>query len=102
MVEKERKIKYFKRLLRIKGKIVAKGSTKKGNITLSVAKGDEEYKFIVLKFHKERYSLAEKIQIGKSVSIWGIPKFRMNICTRLKLLDKGIDESMQTKIENFE
>lgn len=101
MVEKERKIKYFKRLLRIKSKITAKGTTKKENITISVAKNDEEYKFVVLKSHKERFALAEKLQVGESVSIWGIPKFRMTICTKLKILDNPIDKEKQTNIQDF-
>src|SRR3989344_8176750 len=39
LANKEKKIKLFKRRLRIKGKITEKGTTKKGNITLKVKKG---------------------------------------------------------------
>ncbi len=49
LANKEKKIKEYKRRLRVKGKIVEKGTTKKGNITLKVKKDDNEYKFTVLK-----------------------------------------------------
>jgi len=81
------------------GKVVAKGETKKGNITLTIRKGEDNFRFTVLKSHKESFALAEKMAVGKSVSVHGIPKFRMIICTRLKVLDKGIDESKQRKLE---
>ena len=98
MANKERKIKEFKRRLRIRGKVTAKGKTKKGNLTLTVKKDEDEFKFTVLKSHKERFALAEKLAVGKSVSVMGIPKFRMIICTKLKVLDKGIDMSKQRKL----
>ncbi len=98
MANKEKKIKEFKKRLRMKGKVIAKGTTKKGNITLIVRGGEDEFKFTVLKSHKESFALAEKLSVGKSVSVQGIPKFRMIICTKLKLLDKGIDESKQGKL----
>ena len=98
LANKEKKIKEFKRRLRIKGKVVGKGTTKKGNITLKIRKDDNEYKFTVLKSHKERFALAEKLKMNNSVSIEGISKFRMIICTRLKALEKGIQESKQTKL----
>ena len=99
MASKEKKIKEFKKRLRIKGKVLAKGETKKGNITLTIRKGEDEFKFTVLKSHKESFALAERLSIGKSVSVHGIPKFRMIICTRLKVVEKGIDESKQKKLE---
>ena len=98
MANKEKKIKEFKKRLRIKGKVLAKGETKKGNITLTIRKGEDEFKFTVLKSHKESFALAESLSIGESVSIQGIPKFRMIICTKLKMLEKGIDESRQRKL----
>ena len=98
LANKEKKIKEFKRRLRIKGKITEKGTTKKGNITLKVKKDDNEYIFTVLKSHKERFTLAEKLKINHGVSAEGIPKFRMVICTRLKALEKGIQEGKQTKL----
>ncbi len=98
LANKEKKIKEYKRKLRVKGKITSKGTTKKGNITLKVKKEDNEYKFTVLKSHKDRFAIAEKLTTGKSVSIEGIPKFRMVICTRLKTLEKGISEGKQTKL----
>lgn len=98
MARMEKKIKEFKKRLRLKGKVVAKGTTKKGNITLTVKRDEDELKFTVLKSHKESFALAERLSIGKSVSAHGIPKFRMIICTRLKVLDKGVDESKQRKL----
>ena len=99
LADKERNIKEFKRRLRIKGKITKKGTTKKGNITLNIKKNDDEYKFIVLHSHKERFALAQKLNIGNSISITGIPKIKIIICTKLKLLTKEIDESKQTTLE---
>ena len=101
LADKERKIKEYKRRLRVKGKVTAKGTTKKGNITLTIQKDEDDFKFTVLKFHKERYVLAEKLKIGRSVSIEGIPKFRMIICTRLKTLDRGLMKGKQVKLESF-
>ena len=34
-----------------------------------MGKEDEDYSFIVIKTHKERYALAEKLSLGKVVSI---------------------------------
>jgi len=98
LANKEKKIKEFKRRLRIKGRVTEKGTTKKGNITLKVKRDENEYKFTVLKSHKERFALAEKLTAGRSVSLEGIPKFRMIICIRLKALEKGIQEGKQTKL----
>ena len=101
LANKEKKIKEFKRRLRIKGKITEKGTTKKGNITLKVEKDNNEYKFTVLKSHKERFTLAEKLKLNNSISIEGIPKFRMIICTRLKALEKGLTSGKQNKLEGY-
>ncbi len=98
LANKEKKIKEYKRRLRVKGKIIEKGTTKKSNITLKVKKDDNEYRFTVLKSHKDRFALAEKLKMNNSVTIEGIPKFRMIICTRLKALEKGIQEGKQTKL----
>ncbi len=59
-------------------------------------KEENEYKFTILKSHKERFSLAEKLAVGKSVSLEGIPRFRMIICTRLKALAKGTGHVFET------
>lgn len=99
MVKKEKKIKEFKKRLRIKGKLIAKSTTKKGNITLKIKKDENEYKFTVLKSHKERFALAEKLTMGRSVAIEGINKFRIIICTRLKILEKGIQQGKQAKLQ---
>ena len=101
LADEEKKTKEYKRRLRIKGKIAAKATTKKGNITLTIEKEEDNFKFTVLKSHKERYALAEKLQLGRSISIEGIPKFRMTICTRLKALDRGIMKGKQAKLESF-
>ena len=98
LVKKEKKIKEFKKRLRVRGKLIAKRMTKKGNITLRVKNAEDELKFIVIKSHKETFALAEKIAIGRSVSVTGIPKLRMIICTKLKILAKGIDESRQRRL----
>ncbi|MEW5896663.1 MAG: hypothetical protein AB1668_03155 [Nanoarchaeota archaeon] len=98
LANKEKKIKEYKRRLRTRGKITNKGTTKNGNFTLKIKKENNEYKFTVLRSHKERFALAEKLKIGQSISVEGIPKFRMIICTRLKALEKGIQEGKQTKL----
>ena len=90
LANKEKKIKGYKRRLRIKGKVVDKGITINGNITLTIKKDEEEYKITVLKSHQERFALAKRLSDGESISVEGIPKFRMIICTRLKALEKGI------------
>ena len=100
LANKEKKIKEFKRRLRIKGKITEKGTTKKGNITLKIKKDDTSYKFTLLKSHQDRFALAEKLTTGKSVFVEGIPKSRMIICTRLNVLEKGISEGEQTKLNS--
>ena len=102
LADKEKKVKEYKRRIRVKGRIIAKGKTKKGNITLKIEKEGEGCNFTVIKSHKERYALAEKLQIGRSVSIEGIPKFRIIICTRLKAADKELAKGKQVKLEGFE
>ena len=102
LVDQEKKVKEYKRRIRVKGRIIAKGKTKKGNITLKVEKEGEIYTFAVIKSHKERFALAEKLEIGRSASIEGIPKFRIIICTRLKVLDRGAAKGKQAKLEGFE
>jgi len=98
MAKKEKKIKEFKKRLRVRGKVVKKGMTKKRNISIIVKEKDDEFKFTILKSHKDSFALAEKLAVGKSVSVIGIPKFRMIICTKLKVLYKGIDDSEQRKL----
>ena len=98
---KEKKIKEYKRRLNVKGTVIAKAMTKRGNITIKVQKEEEDYTFTVLKSHRERYALAEKLAIGKSVSAAGIPKFRMIICTRLKALDTEVSAGKQAQLDNF-
>ena len=97
MAKQEKKIKEFKSRVRVKGKIIRKGKTKKGSIKLIVQKDDDRYNFIVIKTHKENYALAEKLAVGSFVSVVGINKFRAIICTQLKQLHK-FDESRQTTL----
>jgi len=100
LADEERKVKEFKSRIRIKGNIVAKSLTKKGNIKLTVKRNDTEISFIILKSHQNKYFLAEKLSLGRSVSVEGIrKKFRMIICTKLKVLDKGISNSRQLRLE---
>ena len=101
LANKEKKVKEYKRRLRIKGKVKALGKTKNDNLTLTVEKDKEDYKFTVLKSHKERFALANKLHKGNSVSVEGIPRFRAIICTRLNLLEKGIAEGKQEKLVSY-
>ena len=98
MVKKEKKLKEFKRRLRVKGRVVKKSLTKNRNIRLTIKREKDTYKFIVLKSHKESFAIAEKLALGRSISVEGIPKFRMVICTKLKVLEKGILEGKQEKL----
>lgn len=102
LADKERKIKGYKRRLRIKGKVKAIGKTKKDNITLTIEKEEQEYKFTVLKTHKERFALAQKLRIGQSVFAQGISKLRMIICTQLKALERGIGQERQEKLNRYD
>ena len=95
LARKEKKEKEFKSRIRVKGKIIKKGKTKKGSIKLIIQKDDDKYNFVVIKTHKENYALAEKLEVGSFVSVVGISKFRAIICTQLKQLHK-MDESRQT------
>ena len=95
LAQKEKKIKEFKSRIRVKGKIIKKGKTKKGSIKLIVQKANDKYNFVVIKTHKENYALAEKLDVGSFVFVVGISKFRAIICTQLKQLHK-MDESRQT------
>lgn len=99
LADKERTIKEIKSRIRIKGKIVAKSLTKNGNIKLTLKKDENEISFIILKTHKDKYLLAERLSIGRGVSVEGIRKrLKMIICTKLKVLNKGIDDSKQLKL----
>ncbi|MBN1157532.1 hypothetical protein JXA85_07975 [Candidatus Woesearchaeota archaeon] len=97
---KENKIKEFKRRLRIKGRVIKKSLTKKGNFKLTVQKGDDKYNFVIMKSHKDKCALLEKLEIGAFVSAVGIRKFRAIICTQLKRIEK-VDESQQRTLEGF-
>ena len=97
LARKEKKINEFKSRIRVKGKIVKKGKTKKGSIKLIVQKADDKYNFVVIKAHKENFALAERLEVGSFVSVVGISKFRAIICTQLKQLHK-MDESRQAEL----
>ena len=94
LARKEKLGKAFSRRIRVKGKVIEKGLTKKGNIKLVVQKGEDKYGFVIIKSHKERYALAEKLTKGSLVSAEGINKFRTIICTKLKKIQR-IDSSKQ-------
>ena len=94
LASKEKKVKEFKRRVRVKGELAEKGFTKNGNIRLVVQKGEDRYKFVVIKSHKADFALAEKLSKGSFVSAEGINKFRAVICTKLKRIQK-VDESEQ-------
>lgn len=98
MVKEENARNFFRTRPRIKGRITEKKTTKKGNIKLTIQKGEKEVSFTVLKTHKERFALAEKLDVGNSVYATGIPKFRLNICTKLQPEMKEIDNSRQMKL----
>ena len=97
LARKEKKVKGFKRRVRVRGKVVKKGLTKKGNIRLVVQKGEDKYGFVIVKSHKDDYALAEKLAEGSLVYAEGINKFRAIICTKLKRISR-IDESEQTTL----
>ena len=97
LARKEKKIKEFKNRVRVKGKLIKKGKTKKGSIKLIIQKDDDKYNFVVIKTHKENFALAEQLKVGFFISAVGINKFRAIICTQLKKLPK-MDESKQTKL----
>ncbi len=100
LAEKEKKLNEYKKRFRLKGKLVGKSITKKGNMSFRIKRQEEVHSITVLKSHKETYALAQKIPIGRYVSVIGIVRLRVIICTKLKVLDKGVDESMQTKLIN--
>ncbi|HIH32548.1 TPA: hypothetical protein HA235_07625 [Candidatus Woesearchaeota archaeon] len=102
LADKEKKIKEYKRRVRIKGIIITKGETQKGNITLIIQNDDGEYKITVLKTHKERFSLAQKFNIKQSVYVEGVAKLRVIICTKLKRLEKGLMQGKQEKLTRYE
>lgn len=97
MAKEQKRSNEFKRRIRIKGRIVKKSFTKSGNIRLKIAKADEEYNFVVVKSHKERFALAEALKKKDFVSAEGINKFRAVICTKLKKIE-NVDESRQVRL----
>ena len=94
LAQKEKKIKEFKSRVRVKGKIIKKGKTKKGSIKLIVQKADDKYNFVVIKTHKENFALAERLEVGSFVSVAGVKKIRVIIYTHLNQKRK-IDVSTQ-------
>ena len=97
LAKKEKKGKGFQRRVRVRGKVIKKGLTKKGNIRLVVQKDEDRYGFVVIKTHKVNFALAEKLSEGSLIYAEGINKFRAIICTRLKQISK-VDESEQTTL----
>lgn len=101
LAEKEKKIKEYKKRLRIKGRVGTLHPTKRGNVMLTVKKDKEDYAFTILKSHKERFALANRLHEGNSISIEGITKRRYTICTRLKILEKGLPAGKQSNLEKY-
>lgn len=101
LAQREKKIQGYKRRLRVKGKVIAKGMTKSGNIRLTVGSEGVAYTFTILKSHKERYALAEKLAVNQSVSVEGIRLLRTAICTRLKTLDRAVSEGKQAVLCHY-
>jgi hypothetical protein len=83
LVIKEKKNNEYKKRIRLKGIIENKILSKKENIILTINKT----KFTILKNHKEKFKIAEQLKIKDNVTIEAIPKFKINICTKLKKLD---------------
>lgn len=98
MVKEKKQKEFYRTRPKIKGKIKEKKTTKKGNITLTIQRGEKEISFTVLKTHKERFARAQKLSVGSTVSAAGIPKFRMNICTQLQPVLKETDNSRQVRL----
>ena len=97
----EKEINNIKSRLRIRGKITAKSVSKKGNLKILVKRGKKEYTFTILKTHKEKFIALEKIPLNTSISMEGISTLRAIICTRFKVLKKGIDESSQKNLLEY-
>src|SRR3989338_11360565 len=72
LVKKEKLAKHFSRRLRVKGILIAKSETKKGNLRITVCKGENESRLIIPKTHKERFALASKLPLGSKVAVEGI------------------------------
>jgi len=98
MVEKEKTAQSFRARARIKGRITKKNITKNGNITLTIKRGEREISFLVLKNHKDKILIAQKLLVGNPVSAEGIRKRHFIICTKLKMLEK-FDESKQMTLD---
>src|SRR3989344_2175619 len=88
LVRNEKKAKEFKSRIRVKGQLVKKGKTKKGNIKLIVQENEDKFNFVVIKLHKENFALAEKLKVCSFVLAVGISKFRAIICTQLRQMPK--------------
>ncbi len=114
MAVKEKKKKDFMRRARIDGVLVKKSLTKNGNIRLEIKKGEISHKFIVIKTHKERYAIAQKLKRKANIYAEGIRRFSINICTKLsisqdkkkpkknKAKNKHIEEdNAQIKLSNY-
>ena len=100
LVKKEKLAKHFSRRLRVKGILIAKSETKKGNLRITVCKGENESRLIIPKTHKERFALASKLPVGSKVAVEGIKSKFMIICAKIKVLET-IDESTQINLDSF-
>ena len=100
MAKKEKNLKLYKSRRHVKGEVIKKSKTKSGNIKLRVLCENNKYTFIIIKSHKDRFALAERLKKGDFVSICGYPKFRWVLCTRLSQI-KNLDKSSQINLEKF-
>ena len=101
LCKEQQKSKEFKKKLRVRGKVQEKSLTKKGNIKLKIKTGENVFKIVILKSHKDNFQLAENLLINSSVYAEGIPKLGFILCTKLNLLTREIDESEQIKLGKF-
>src|SRR3989338_11497660 len=100
MAKKEKIAKSFSRRLRVKSILTTKSETKSGNLRITVSKGEDEFRLIIPKTHKERFALASKLPVGSKVAVEGIKSKFMIICAKIKAVET-IDESKQVNLEGF-
>ncbi len=100
LVKKEKLAKHFRSRLRVQGTLITKAQTKKGNLRITVQKGENEYRLIIPKTHKERFALATKLPLNSNVSVEGIKSKFMIICAKIKAVET-IDESKQKNLDGF-
>ena len=63
-------------------------------------KGENEFRLIIPKTHKERFALARKLPLNSNVSVEGIKSKFMIICAKIKAVE-AIDNSKQINLDGF-